>query len=297
MHIVLGGTGHVGSALTQALLSRDAPVTVVVRDRAKAHAFEARGARVVIADIRDVDTLKQAYRHGERLFMLNPPADPSTDTQTEERETVANMLHALPGSGIKKVVAQSTFGARPGEMMGDLNVLYELEQGLARGGVLASIVRAAYYMSNWDASLASARDEGVVRSFFPADLKFPMVAPRDLGEAAANLMTAPVEHTECVYVEGPARYSSADVAAAFAAALGRQVKVQIVPERDWVSTFKTLGFSDKAATSYANMTRTVLEKDFPAASDTQHGKTSLDEYIRALVNGSTHQAQAANDPH
>jgi hypothetical protein len=44
------------------------------------------------------------------LFMLNPPADPSTDTQAHERQTVANMLRALQGSGIKKVVAQSTRG-------------------------------------------------------------------------------------------------------------------------------------------------------------------------------------------
>src|SRR5687767_4749331 len=115
MYVVLGGTGHVGTALTEALLSRDAPVTVGVRNRAKARALGARGARVFIADIRDVDALREAYRHGERLFMLHPPADPSTDTQAQERETVANMLRALPGSGIEKVVGHSTFGARPGE--------------------------------------------------------------------------------------------------------------------------------------------------------------------------------------
>ena len=279
MYIVLGGTGHVGSALVENLLSRGEKVTLVARDRTKARRLEARGARVVIADIGDVDALRRVYREGERLYMLNPPADPSTDTQARERETVSSMVRALEGSGIKKVVAHSTFGARPGELVGDLNVLYEMEEAVKRTGIPTSVLRAAYYMSNWDTALATAK-EGVVKSFFPVELKFAMVAPRDLGETAANLMMAPIEQCECVYVEGPIRYSSGDVAAAFAAALGREVRVETIPERDWIDTFRKLGFSERAAISYANMARTVFEPYFPPDSSTVHGKISLGEYVR-----------------
>jgi uncharacterized protein YbjT (DUF2867 family) len=282
MYVVLGGTGHVGSAVVEELLSRGATVTVVARDAAKARGLEARGARFVSADARDVDALRHAYGHGERLFMLNPPADPSTDTQAHERATVTSMLRALSGSRIKKVVAQSTFGARPGELLGDLNVLYELEQGLKESGIPTSVVRAAYYMSNWEAASDLARTEGVVHTFFPVDLKIPMVAPRDLGEVAARLMMAPIDQTECVHVEGPERYSSAQVAEACAAALGREVKAQAVPEQHWIATFKSLGFSDEAATSYANMTRTVCESDFPPTRSTLHGMTFLRDYITQL---------------
>jgi len=281
MHIVLGGTGHAGSALVETLLSRGEQVALVARDRSKARALEARGARVLIADIRDVDALRRAYREGERLYMLNPPADPATDTQACERETVASMLRALEGSGIKKVVAHSTSGARPGELLGDLNVLYEMERGLKRTGIPTSVLRATYYMSNWDSALAMARDSGILKTFFPIDLEIPMVAPHDLGTVAADLMMAPLERTECVYVEGPTRYSSTDVAAAFAAALGREVKAETIPERDWIETFKSFGFSERAAMSYANMTRAVCEDDFPSISSTVHGKTSLEQYLRA----------------
>lgn len=284
MYIVLGGTGHAGSALVETLLSRGEQVALVARDRAKARALEARGARVLIADIRDVDALKRAYRQGERLYMLNPNADPSTDTQARERETVASMLRALEGSGIRKVVAHSTSGAQPGELLGDLNVLYEMEQGLKRTGIPTSVLRATYYMSNWDSALATVKDQGILKTFFPDDLKIPMVAPHDLGVPAADLMMAPLEQTECIYVEGPARYSSADVAAACAAALGRDVKAETIPERDWIDTYKSLGFSERAAISYANMTRTVCEDDFPAVGGTVHGTTSLTEYIRTQLN-------------
>lgn len=279
MYIVLGGTGHVGSALVEALLSRGKQVALVARDRAKAKRLETRGAQVVIADVRDVDALRQVYRQGERLYMLNPPADPARDTQAEERATVTSMLRALEGSGIRKVVAHSTFGARPGELMGDLNVLYEMEQGLKRTGIPTSVLRAAYYMSNWDSALATAGEQGILRTFFPADLKIPMVAPHDLGVVAADLMMAPTEQSECVYVEGPARYSSADVAAALAAVLGRDVQAEVIPERDWVAEFKSFGFCDRAAISYANMTRTVVEDEFPSSTSTVQGKTALREYF------------------
>lgn len=283
MYVVLGGTGHVGAALTDALLERGEIVTVVSRDPAKARALEERGARHVIADAREPDQLSRAYQYGERLFILNPPADPSQDTQALERETVANVVAALEGSPIKKVVAHSTFGARAGDLMGDLNVLYEMEKALERSGIPTSINRAAYYMSNWEMALTSAKEEGVVRTFFPADLKIPMVAPQDVGRAAAKLITAPVEHSECVHVEGPMRYSSTEVAAAFAAALGRDVRLEVVPERDWTAAFKSLGFSDRAALSYANMTRIVCDGDFAPESTTLHGEISLEEYIAELV--------------
>lgn len=83
--------------------------------------------------------------------MLNPPADTTKDTDVIERRTVANILMALEGSGLEKVVAESTGGAQPRDRIGDLNVLWELEEGLSRQTIPAAINRAAYYMTNWDA--------------------------------------------------------------------------------------------------------------------------------------------------
>lgn len=283
MYLILGGTGHIGSSLARALLSRGEPVTVVTRDPERASRLREEGAAVETADAYDVESLRRVYRCGERLFMLNPPADPASDTQLEERRTVANMVQALAGSPIRKVVAESTFGARPGELLGDLNVLYEMEQELERSGIPVSVNRGAYYMSNWDAALESARTEGLVRAFFPVDLKIPMVAPRDLGDVAARLMSAPVEECETVQVEGPERYSAQDVAAAFASALELPVEAVQIPENEWLTTFQAVGFSRRAAQSYANMTRTLCEGDFPAVDETLHGKTSLHEYVEELV--------------
>jgi NAD(P)-dependent dehydrogenase (short-subunit alcohol dehydrogenase family) len=72
--IVLGATGHVGSAVTNALLAAGERVTVVTRDEAKADAWIARGAEAAVVDVGRADALRAVFRQGKRAFLLNPPA-------------------------------------------------------------------------------------------------------------------------------------------------------------------------------------------------------------------------------
>lgn len=281
-HIILGGTGHVGSALTETLLARGESVTLLSHDEAKAKAWEQKGAKVAIADIHDPDALRRVFKEGTRAFLLNPPADPAGDTDVEERRTVASILAALEGSGLKKVVAHSTYGAQAGEHIGDLGVLYEFEQGLAKQSIPFSVMRAAYYLSNWEGMLELAQSQGMIQSFFPADFQLPMVAPQDLGHFAAQLMTEPVTATDLHYVEGPKLYTPADVAAAFSQALHKPVKLEVVAPEQWVEQFKAIGFSETAAQSYAGMTRVTVEGASMPQSP-ERGSTTLQDYINALV--------------
>ena len=188
MHIVLGASGHLGSAVVRALLASGEAVTAVVHHESTSPRLRERGADVLVADIADVEALRAVFAHGRCAFVLNPPADPSTDTDSVERATARAIVRALDGSGLEKVVAASTYGAQPGERIGDLSVLYEFEVQLKAGAIPAAIDRGAYYFSNWDTSIDSARSDGVVQSMLPADLQLPMVAPSDLGLIAARRM-------------------------------------------------------------------------------------------------------------
>ncbi|MEZ0276660.1 MAG: NAD(P)H-binding protein, partial [Roseimicrobium sp.] len=55
MHIILGGTGRVGSAVVQALLEQHAPVTVVTHSPDARPELEAKGADVAVVDVLDTD--------------------------------------------------------------------------------------------------------------------------------------------------------------------------------------------------------------------------------------------------
>ena len=282
MHIILGGTGHVGSATAAALLDAGQEVTIVTHDAQKAKSLDPR-AKVAVADIMDPDALRDVLRTGSRALLLNPPAAPDTDTDALERETVRCILSALAGSGLEKVVAQSTYGAQPGERLGDLNTLHELEAGVRDQPIPSAIVRAAYYYTNWDAQLDPIREAGVLTTMYPATLKIPMVSPDDLAREAARLLMASADVGGTVYVEGPSRYSSDDVAAAFATALGRPVETAVVPRDHWEAAFRKLGFSDPAARSYARMTAISVDGDYTRPDDPVRGTVTLSDHIAALT--------------
>lgn len=286
MYAILGSTGHVGSAVVDALLEAGEPVLALVHSAEHGEGLKRKGAEIAVVDVLDVDGLRAAFRQARRAFLLNPNAPVSGDTDVGERATVAAILAALDGSGLEKVAAESTMGAQPGESLGDFNVLYELEQGLKARPIPAAWNRAAYYMSNWDMALEGARKDGVVQTMFPADFRLPMVAPRDLGQAAARRLRSSLDDVGLRNVEGPARYSMADVARAFADALGRPVRVVVTPREQWERAFRALGFSQAAAHSYARMTGATLDGEMVPENETEKGPTTLQAYIADLVGAS-----------
>lgn len=283
MYVILGGTGQVGSATAHALLDEGQKVTVVTRDKSHGAESEKAGAQIAEADIRDVDALRDVFRTGKRAFLLNPPADPSGDTDEEERANVAAILAALDGSALEKVVAASTYGAFEGDRCGDLTVLHAFEQDLQRQPIPAAINRGAYYMSNWAGTIQAVQESGTLPSFFPADLSIPMVAPDDLGRAAARRLMSSVEDVGVEHLEGPERYTANDVAAALAKFMDRDVEVEEVPREVLEETFRGFGFSHEAAASYACMTRRMIEGKTDTADEPVRGETSLKSYFASIM--------------
>ncbi|HXH32740.1 MAG TPA: NmrA family NAD(P)-binding protein [Bacteriovoracaceae bacterium] len=284
MDIILGANGHVGSQVAKNLLAHGENITVITHDPQKKHDWDMRGAEVAVVDIHETNSLSKIFRTGQKLFFLNPPADPGSNTVLEEKLTVYSILEALKDSGIQKVIAESTYGAQPGDGLGDLGVLHEMEQGLQDLGIPTSIVRAAYYMSNWDNFLETARTEGKIYSFYPADFELPMVAPADIGKFAAELLLEPVTSTGTYYIEGPRRYSANDVAAAFSKTLNRTVRVEVLESEAWLPWLKEMGYSHAAAKSIVAMAEITLHGKYENPTSPHRGSTTLQEYITLLVN-------------
>ena len=177
----------------------------------------------------------------------------------------------------------STGGAPRGERLGDLNVLWELEQGLARQPIPAAINRGAYYYSNWDGQIDAVRESGELHTMFPADLPIPMVAPEDLGKAAAERLVCALDDVGVRSIEGPARLTSRQVADVFARVLDREVTLVVTPREKWEATFRSLGFSAEAATSYARMTGACVDQGFDAPDEAWRWPTTFEAYLRDKI--------------
>ena len=213
---------------------------------------------------------------------MNPPAPTSTDIDKEEHETAGVIVEALRGTSLEKVVIASTYGAQSGERIGDLSVLFDFEQALRKQPIPVSVLRSAYYMSNWDQMLDSAK-EGSLPSMFPSGFCLPMVAPSDVARAVAELLVSPPEQFAIHHVEGPEVYTTTDVAEAFGAALGRRVEVRPIDRDRWERTYLALGFSVEAAQSYSRMTAATIDQDPEAPRSPRRGQTTLRKYIQELI--------------
>jgi uncharacterized protein YbjT (DUF2867 family) len=285
MIVVMGGTGNVGRGVVAELLRREEHVGIVTRNPDSVPPGIAARVDVIVADAAEPAQLQRAFRRATRAFLLNPPADVAADTDAVEQASADAIVLALDGSGLEKVVAASTYGAQPGDRIGDLGVLWNFEEDLRSQPIPAAIDRGAYYMTNWDDQLESIRTEGVMSTMLPADATIPMVDPSDLGVVAARRLLSGIDDDGVIHVEGPRRYSPGDVAAAFADVLGRDVTVRVTPREDWEATYLRLGFSPEAAISYTRMTRLAVDEDLGGSADAERGPTTIHEHVRRLVSG------------
>lgn len=283
MYIILGATGNVGSAVAETLLLNNQKVTVVTREKKNAQQFADKGAVIAEADVLDVQTLTNILNTGKRAFILNPPAAPSADMVQVESKSKDALIEAIRNSSLEKIVVESTYGAQKGDAIGDLGVLYELEKGLKDLPLSVTFTRGAYYMSNWKYSLETAKTDGKIYTLYPIDFKLPMVAPADIGRIAAQLLRESKDSTGIYHVEGPAHYSSADVAIAFSKALNKKVEAVEIPPARWKQYLEKGGFSPNSAESMMNMTRLTIEQGAERVPSPIKGKTTLAQYIESVV--------------
>ncbi|MBI0004515.1 NmrA family NAD(P)-binding protein [Bartonella sp. M0177] len=280
MFVVMGATGHIGSELTKNLLRSGRDVTVITRSKKRAENLVNLGARLAEIDIFDYHLLHEVLKQASGVYILNPPANPVYDVDVEERKTIAAITHALENTNLEKVIVQSTYGAQEGDHIGDLGSLYLLEKKVKEIYQEAMIVRAAFYMSNWDFALNDIVEKGCLTTIYPSHSIIPMVAPRDI----ADYLTGLVEYGKAGihYVEGPQRYTVQDVASAFQTALGKPVKLVEVKREDIENYYLSLTFSKSSAMSFAAMAFKTISGDWPPLNKIERGKITLQQYIEKL---------------
>jgi len=240
MYAVMGVTGKVGGAVARGLLEAGAPVRAIVRDRAKGEAWSAR-AEVALADIEDTAALAAAFAGCDGAFVMLPPMFDPMPEFPEAAAMISRLKAALIEAAPGRIVVLSTIGAEATQP-NLLNQLGMFERALADLPMPVTFLRAAWFIENaaWD--VASARDEGVIRSYLqPLDRAVPMISSEDVGRTAAALLQAPWVGHRVVELEAAERVSPFDLARAFAEALGRPVRAEAVPRGEWEAIFRAEG--------------------------------------------------------
>jgi uncharacterized protein YbjT (DUF2867 family) len=282
MYIIMGATGRVGSAVVSHLLENGQPVKGITRNKDKASELKGKGADVAIADAKDMESLVDAFRGGDILFIITPETGEEENVIEEGRLLLENYRNAMERSGIRKVVAISSVGAQHKKGTGNLQISYMLEHAFRDLSVKQTFIRPAYYFSNWMPYFAAAKDSGTLPSFFPPDLLIPMVSPEDVGRLAAEILLSAADKNNIYELEGPKAYSAADVANVFSEELGKTVRVEHIERRQWERTLKEEGMPADGIKNFIEMTEAVIDgRATPEGEGTVpvKGTTTLQQYI------------------
>jgi uncharacterized protein YbjT (DUF2867 family) len=244
MYTITGLTGKVGGILARKLLEAGQTVRAVVRDAEKGQAWADRGCEVAIAEMEDAEAMTKAFAGSEAVFILPPPEFDPEPGYPEAQRVIDALSEALKAARPARMLCLSTIGADAREN----NLLTQrtmMEEVLSALSIPVTFLRPGWFLENslWD--VASAREEGVIRSFLsPADKLVAMVATEDIGRVAAELIQQTWTGKRVVELDGPARVSPNDLAKNFANALGHPVRVEIVPRDTWEALFRGQGMKN-----------------------------------------------------
>jgi NAD(P)H dehydrogenase (quinone) len=244
MYAVMGVTGKVGGAVAAALLESGCGVRAIMRDAAKAHTWTRQGCEIALANVENADALSAAFQDVDGVFVMLPPIFDPRPGFPEAKSAIAALTQSLKRAAQPKIVCLSTIGAGA-EQPNLLNQLGLLEQALQPLPAPIAFLRAAWFLDNAVFDAASARSAGVIESFLqPLDKQYPMVAAKDVGCVAAELLRDTWHGHRVVELEGPRRVTPNEIAQAFAAALGSPVAARVVQRQDWEKVFLSVGMQN-----------------------------------------------------
>jgi len=236
MYVILGATGNTGSVVANALLGKKKQVRVVGRDNKKLAAFTSRGAEAVTANLTDEKALNRAFTGAEAVYALIPP-DLTNDNYRGFQSRVTDAIaKALENAGVKHAVTLSSVGADKPDKTGPIAGLHEFESKLNRIKELNVLhLRAGYFMENTLVQAGIVKNLGTMAGPVDAELRLPMIATKDIGEAAAEaLLKLEFKGKQTHELQGQRDLSYKEAATIIEGVIGKPGLVYVRPPDDQI---------------------------------------------------------------
>ena len=288
MFTVMGITGKVGGAVAENLLAAGKTLRGVVRDPGKAKRWADRGVELVHSTYDDAAGLAKAFTGAEGVFAMIPPNIAPPPGMPDHKRMIAAIRQAMEQAHPAKAVFLSSIGSEQPSGLGLITSTHWLEEAMRTLPIPVAFLRAGSFMENWLGGLDHTRATGELASFFaPINRKYPMVATRDIGLAAANVLQQTWTGERVMEVDGPEGGTDVhQVAAAFGRALGREVKAVQLPEAAWQSVLEAMGMPGDLTGPYIEMMKSSnsgwIHFGNPG-TEKFYGPTTIDAFAQQAV--------------
>jgi uncharacterized protein YbjT (DUF2867 family) len=261
-----------------------------VRDRAQATAWEAAGCEIAVADLYDAAAVRAALVGVSRAHVILPMNGRAPDGLADADRIITTIGDAIDAARPEHVTAISDYGAYHASGIGLTLIWHRLEERLRALPVPTTILRSAEHMQSWTGAIRTAAAGGVVPLMHqPLTKTLPTVSAPDVGVIAADILAGPPgdpDTMRVVHVEGPRRYTVAEIVETIAELVGHPVETRDLPPETWVAALTARGLSASYAALVAEMVgaNNAGQLDVePGAIDIRRGTTTLFQAFTAIV--------------
>jgi len=274
--VVVGSTGSVGK---------------VVVERLEAAGHRVRPiARSAGASFDDAAALARAFAGVHGAFLMIPFDMKAPDIHEREKEIGLKLAEAVKAAGLQRVVLLSGTSAHLRERAGSALGASMMEERLNGLGVAELVhLRACFFMENHNnlGFLAQAQF-GSYGTMFRPDLATPIIAAKDVGEKAAELLVEePFRQPRLRELLGPRDYTMAEATRILGSAIGKpELKYVQIPYDDGRRAMLATGMSPSFADAVTDTARGfnegavwAMEKRGPQNTT----DTTLEQFARGLL--------------
>ncbi len=287
--VICGATGNVGSKIVGTLLAAGEPVRAIGRERARLGPLAGKGAEPLPGDLVNPAFLEKAFSGAAAAFIMIPPKPDTENLRGYQRRVAEALVSALAGARVPRIVTLSSIGAELAEGTGPIAGLHALEAMVDARLPDAGVVhlRAGYFMENHLWGIPVIRGQGVYGSPIRPDVPIPMIATKDIADAAARLLVFGTFSGHSVrYLLGPRDLTLQEATRILGEAIGRpELKYLQFPEDETRKAMRGMGMSESVVEAMLEMQRAFnAGKIRPAAERAAETTTptTLEEFAKTV---------------
>ena len=288
-YVIMGGTGHIGYALTLDLLKRGHKIKAVGRESRKLNELKTQGAEIVsLEDFTQEIALTEAFKGADAIFSFIPPGYNTGDYSVYEDQVGEAIKTAIQQNDIHYVLNLSSIGAELPQG-GPISGLYRHEQRLnSLADVNVLHLRPSTFMENLLWSIHFIKHTGFLGLPIRDNLPVAMIATKDIGMKAAELLDSLdfKGHTQFDLV-GPRDLTMKEVTKVLGNAINKpDLKYAQIPYVDAEKGLIASGLGTNSAKSMIELYRAINEELIKPTQDmtSEHrGKTTIEEFAKTFA--------------
>ena len=237
--LITGATGDTGRAAVRESIALGLTVRAMVHGRdGRSAALENLGAEVVVGDLHNVDSIREAMDGSDAAYLVYP-------VQAGLINATVNFAQAAREAGVSGVINLSQRSADRNSKSNSCKETFIAEQVLNWSGLAVTHLRPTYFLEwlLYPFQLRLFVEKGLLRLPVGKGRHAPIGA-EDQGRVIAVILQTPGEHKGHTYpLFGPVEMDHEQMASELSEALGRKIVFQNISIDEYCKSLEAMGVS------------------------------------------------------